>query len=237
MKIKSGSWATEIILQSGNSVFVEGWGGRGGRGGSRYTHNAKKSLFLGGVKEKMEEEEEEEAKREEDAFFVFVKWESNWREEGKNKQTVTMVSEGKKFWKIKLFFWRRREWRGRRWCFPLEEDGEEEEESDIYIQGEQNKLKITQRPPKTLPNTLWAFFKIIVIFGQKNQIFGAISSQNRHLWEGQLSLTGAPHPGVPVEIIQISPNFVVKNKIGSKVVHFLLFVSFWLPLLLYSKIT
>ena len=42
----------------------------------------------------MEEEEEEEAKREEDAFFVFVKWESNWSEEGE-KQTVTM------FWKEK----------------------------------------------------------------------------------------------------------------------------------------
>ncbi len=62
--------------------------------------------------------------------------------------------------------------------------------------------------------------------------FDAISppKPDRPFRHGGLSLTGAPYPIAPVETSQTLPNFVSKKEIGSKVGHFSLSASFWLPL-------
>ena len=60
--------------------------------------------------------------------------------------------------------------------------------------------------------------------------FDAISFQTSPPWQEGLSSTGAPYSTAPVERIQFSPNVVVTKEIRSKIGHFPLCVSFWLPL-------
>ncbi len=230
-KIKSFSWATEFILQSGNSVFVEGWGGRrGGRGISIHSQCEEEPFSW-----RCEEENGGGGKKGRGCLFCVCEMGKQLKRRG-IKSKLWPCFGRKKVLKNQALFWRRKDWRGRLRCFPLEKDGEEEEESDIYMyRGNKINSKSPRGPQKHF-QTHFGLFSKLLLFLVKNRHRGVFFWRYLLLWEGQLSLTGAPYPGVQVERIQISPIFFVKNEIGSKVVHFSLFVSFWLPLL-NSKIT
>ena len=65
--------------------------------------------------------------------------------------------------------------------------------------------KICSRGLKT--PFFWHFWKFYFFPTKKKCLFQANSSQSWPLWQGPLSLTVAPYPIAPVEIIQISPKF------------------------------
>ncbi len=99
--------------------------------------------------------------------------------------------------------------------------------SRLY-RGDQMNLKSS----RALKNTLRSFsgFLKLYFFPKNVSFFDAISFQTRPPWREGLSSTGAPYPTAPVERIQFSPNVVVTKEIRSKIGHFPLCVSFWLPL-------
>ncbi len=175
--------ATEFILLSGNSVFVEGWGGREG------------DLDTLTMRRR--------------AFFLEV-WRRKWKRRRRQKGCLFCVCEmgkqlkrrwgkancdhglnGKKFWKIRRNKFQSSSflWRGRLWCFPLDEDGEEEEESDIYIyRGNKINSKSPRGPLKNTSKHTLGFFQNYYYYWSKIakevSFFDAISSFGRgnYLW-------------------------------------------------------